>query len=284
MSAQAQRRERKRRHDREAQRQSRERTKTRVRELEELVETLKAANECPERISNLLLQIRSAREENTRLRERMRRATELLALDAPSKSDETARRNEQQHQLLEKWQSTDHAFPVSEHGSMPLSETDDSDLTHAAMQFDEGIEIFGSPKELPMLDTSFLDPPAELQPYHYRVEDLELHNLLHDVPSVTSNTDFELAKRAGSDDPTGGDPVVSLASTILKDPTLEGRFWLLAGTVLNYVLNMSEQMITPRALDDDIVIRSIVEGWDTVSRMYWLDAGWRWLRQLDEYV
>jgi hypothetical protein len=283
MSAQAQRKERKRKHDREAQRLSRERTKTRVKELEDLVNTLQAANQCPERITNLLLQIQSVREQNARLRERMRKAVEILAVDAPSEGDEIAQQQEQEpEQEPEQHESHNHSFPVSDHGPMPPTEIHDLDFTNAAMQFNEEIPIFEAPKESSMLDASFLNTSTELQSYQYPVGDFEFHDLLHDVPSVASNPDFGPSKPDGSCRSIDGDPVVSLANAILNAPTLEGRFWFLAGTVLKYILHMSEQMLTPRALDDDIAIRASVEGWDIVNQMYWLDAGWRWLRHLDE--
>jgi hypothetical protein len=272
MSAQAQRRERKRKHDREAQRVSRERTKARVKELEELVKTLQAANECPERISDLLPQISGAREENTKLRERMRKAADILAMDAPSDSHE----HEQQNH--------DHSLQLSLYNSMPTPENYDLDFSTPAMQTSEDITIFETPRPSSMHDTHFPDATTELHSLDYPVGNFKLPGSLHDVPSVTTNADFELTKCVGSRGSTESDPVSTIASTILKDPSLEGRFWLLAGTILNYILNMAEHIVTPRALEDDIVIRSCVEGWDVVSQMYWLDAGWRWLRQLDEYV
>lgn len=272
--AYAERRERKRKHDREAQRISRERTKTRMKELEDLIETLQAANAQPERVSDLLAQIQSAREENTRLQERMRKAAELLGLDGSLK-------NSERDCSLD----DDHLFPFCQNFSMPMT-------GHDALHFDDSvmqttphktIATLNTERDLSVFSTHFFDPLPDFyltRPNNGQKMDAATPNILPthtlgELRSTDLGKDVDIPK---------SDPVNDIAVAILVNQNLDGRFWFLAATVLDYILNITEGMLTPRALDDDIIIRSCIEGWVMVERRYWLDSGWRWLRLLDEHM
>jgi hypothetical protein len=78
------------------------------------------------------------------------------------------------------------------------------------------------------------------------------------------------------------DSVLQVASFLMSIKDLEGRLWWLASRVLNHILSLKDVIFTPRVLDDDIAIRSCIDGWSAVEHMYKLDVGWKWLRVLDE--
>lgn len=266
----ADRRERKRKHDRDAQRIARERTRTRIKELEDLVQTLKAANAHPERMSELLAQVQDAREQNTKLQERMRKAAELLSVDPPSKNDES------DHHL------DDQAFPLSDDFPMPSAEKDGTHHFPESTLQTTGNATLDGGRGPPMFSTQLSQELTELQPYTYPSTGSELDAVL---PTAMPLVTCEGMPSLGMEKANAHyecDPIADMALAILKDQNLEGRFWLLAGTILSYILHLAEGVMTPRALDDDITIRSCLEGWESVKKRYWLDAGWRWLRQLDE--
>jgi hypothetical protein len=265
-SISAQRREKKRRHDREAQRASRERTKQQVAHLEELVRTLQAANECPERLNELLSQVDKGREEIRRLKDALSRIHLMTIPDSGQTRTEKAEGGEQ---------DKDHSpspLDVFDHNTIHSNDSFLEDLISHETTEDPSLfdaQMRGSPSIFPALD---LPDSGE---YQFQTEDGD--SLLKAFNPPTS-----LLKPLVTVITNESDPVVAIASKILTAPRVEGRWLVLAGTVLNHCLNTSEGLLTPRILDDDIAIRACVEGWEVVKRLYWLDAGWRWLRQLDE--
>jgi hypothetical protein len=74
----------------------------------------------------------------------------------------------------------------------------------------------------------------------------------------------------------------TIAQQIIHDQALDGRLWYLAGSLLNYILNISAKYQTPLEFEEDIPIRAVLHGWSAVAERYYLDPGWLWLRHLDE--
>lgn len=83
---------------------------------------------------------------------------------------------------------------------------------------------------------------------------------------------------------TGCQSIAQLASSIVNTPNLEGRYWYLAGVILNNILSAPTSAPITTALDEDIAIRAVFHGWTSVIERYSLDRGWQWLKELDERI
>lgn len=249
----------------------RERTKQQVAHLEGLVRTLQAANERPEQLSDLLAQVDKGREEIRRLKDTLSRVHLLTVPGNGLTKTGKGKRGDK-----------DRDASTSPNGSFDQVNTppDDSflqdvgthDITGDQYLFDSHT-VFGSPSVFSTLDM----PTSVSEPGRYQVLSEEGIPLKQRFIPPT-----KLSKPLDAIDSNENDPVVAIATQILANPRLEGRWLVLAGSVLNHCLGTDDELMTPRILDDDIAIRACVEGWETVRRMYFLDDGWRWLRQLDE--
>lgn len=247
----AERREKKRKHDRDAQRIARERTKTRIRELEALVETLQATNEHPKQLDEYVAQVQATREANIKLRNRVRKAVELLA-------PELCTRNSSGQLIDERATEQQNEFVMSP-----------TRLQTAALgePVTQMFEVATAHKTT--------DGPSKSG------SDLLQNFTTHEGRGRIVSED---AQPEANSSPMENDPVSNIAAGFLQNRNVEGCFWLLASTILNHILHAVEEMTTPRGLDDDIIIRVCIEGWESVKKRYRLDAGWRWLRQLDEHM
>lgn len=83
---------------------------------------------------------------------------------------------------------------------------------------------------------------------------------------------------------SGVQSIAQLASSIVNTPNLEGRYWYLAGVILNNILSVPTSAPITTALDEDIAIRAVFHGWTSVIERYSLDRGWQWLKELDERI
>lgn len=271
-----QRREKKRKHDREAQRASRERSRQQVAHLEELVRNLQAASQNPGQLDELLTQVEKARAESRRLRDILSRVHTLTSSDRVGLEDgrmsgDDDRRNEKGATPSELNAPGTPIFGLDIDQShepriepLGINETPDNSSLHNTM-------LFGSLMDFPGFDI----PDQSLDTADHQIEDsmfLPTTTIATTAPSClqSPNASNEI------------DVVAVLASKALSTPKLEGRYWVVGATILNHILNDSEDIITPRVLDDDIAIRASVHGWHSVTRLYGLDAGWRWVRVLDE--
>ena len=78
--------------------------------------------------------------------------------------------------------------------------------------------------------------------------------------------------------------IAQLASSIIKKSDLDGRCWLLAGTLLSHLSKTRGQYLLSTENDEDIVIRAVFEGWSAVMERYPIDRGFQWLKELDENI
>jgi hypothetical protein len=248
---------------------SRERTKQQVAHLEDLVRTLQAANERPEQLSELLFQVDKGREEIRRLKETLSRIHHLAVPENAQPHTEQAKNDDRDRDPS--------PSPVGVFNPS-TNQPDDSFVENlAGHKVSNGHslldpQMFGCPSIFPTLDSTSVPGSGD---YHFPTEGNNPLLQGFEPPrtlSKPSNTNIE----------SENDPVVAIASKILTTPRLEGRWLVLAGSVLNHCLTTNNELFTPRILDDDIAIRACVEGWEIVSQLYWLDAGWRWLRQVSQ--
>lgn len=251
-------------------RASRERTKQQVAHLEKLVQTLRAANERPEQLSELLIQVDKGREEIRRLKDTLSRVHLLTVPEISQLKHEKSK-----HSDNDKDSSTS-PNSLFDQGTTP---PDDSLLQNGGSYSVTGTpsvfasQIFETPSAFSILDMPA--PVPESGQYQVLTEDGDLMSEGF-IPLTIS------PKPLDAIDQTENDPVAAISSQILTNPRLDGRWLILANSVLSHCLSKNDELMTPRILDDDIAIRACVEGWDIVRRRYYLDAGWRWLRQLDE--
>lgn len=249
----------------------RERTKQQVAHLEGLVRTLQAANERPEQLSDLLAQVDKGREEVRRLKDTL---SKLHQLTVPG--NELMRTGRVKQGDNDKDASTLPNSSFEQVSTAPddsfLQDIGTHDIAGDHLLFDSHTD-FGLPSDFSTWDM----PTSASESGRDQVlseEGITLEQVF--IPPT------KLSRPLDAIDPNENDPVVAIATQILTSPRLEGRWLVLAGSVLNHCLGTDDELITPRILDDDIAIRACVEGWETVRQMYFLDAGWRWLRQLDE--
>jgi len=306
----SQRREKKRQHDREAQRAARDKNKRYIAHLEGLVKTLQAANSSPKRMEDMLNQLATGHKTINTLRTSLARINNIVkdAVSYDSPHGDT-----QDEPGLAHKEDTTAASPMIDQ-SMPLEEVvlenedfgivttskeavDDIDSVRTQVDSEarrlgidpvtsENIDTSHTAARVKMhtdlydditadLDLAFWSPSTG---QHFGQDSMlneEQHNLIHDsaTPAI-ANFSFDSA----------GDQVREIASTVMGIKHIEGRFWFLAGTILGHILSLEQDTTTPRVLDDDIVIRSCMHGWDSVEHLYRLDVGWKWLKQLDQLM
>ena len=253
--------QRKRASDREAQRVLREKTKGQIAHLENLVQALQGGQNG--RVERLITQVEQQRTEISRLRSALLSISKLaeVAKDAleSSTADDTPPTAEE-HEVLDT--SPENA----------LQTHDLLDPAHWDATLGELFSHSGHTSLLPLLD------PGSTNDSNSSARD-------HSACALPDRTDKKDEHRAVSTDRATRAPSISqMATAIVRKENLDGRFWFLAGTILNYLLKNQQNYPIHTDHDEDIAIRAVYESWSAVIERYPLDKGWQWLKELDEHI
>jgi len=267
--------ERKRELDRQAQRNIREKTRNHIAQLEALVQALQTDNDSDGKIGKLITQLKEKTTEINRLRNALDSITKITnaASSSPVNTDGGSRACTEQSEPGQEPStgladgrkcSTDvdqqapgiFASSKVNFGTEYDSETSSTCCLNEA-QLDTATQSLAAP---------FLIPPPS-QPISESVNGANLTSSL-----MTLDTSLNALSLS------------QIASAIIGNTKLEGRFWYLAGTLLNHILKCPQKPLCSTAFDEDIAIRAVVEGWSAVMERYPLDRGWQWLKELDETI
>ncbi|KAK5029157.1 hypothetical protein LTR13_008694 [Exophiala sideris] len=280
-------RERKRESDREAQRQIRSKTKSHIAHLEQLVKTLQDSHADDARTNDLIEQIKSNRKEIDSLREFVRGVSKLVEGVQGLQFAVNKQRDE------------------SHPAATQVFSTPPEDTNVSSGDLHE-MEVFLPSPEPPSAPDSVNEPLNVLE-----MDNADSHTTSISIPTPRSfglagpphpefaghSGDFGLSQEDGqcvpistsSDDQISRQIAVShdinaVATEILQARSLDGRLYYLAGSVLYFILGLPRGQPTPEEFTEDIAIRAVLGGWETVAEQYDLDPGWLWLRHLDAAV
>lgn len=275
--------QRKRELDREAQRVNRAKTKSRIAHLESLVGILQAPEAANTKTNELIAQVNIQKAQIDRL---------LDALSGISKIVSSTR----DHDTVSHIESTLASVIPSDLPEQCLEESQYSLKEDSNAKLHAPYALSGS-----RLDTQTkADPREELSKFqtHDRRHISDTDSLHRESGTSTSPEDLNFVRsrqlpfgdggrktqiiRQAHQQTTGGrDRVSRIASDILQNSSLDGRLWYLAGTILSSILD-PDQQLTPPQYGEDIAVRAVLRGWSSTASHYDLDAGWQWLRHLDE--
>lgn len=236
---------RKREMDREAQRNSRARTKSHIEYLESLVESLRASAD--DRVAGLLRQLDEKQTEIQRLKSVLNsigRQVELAKQEVPAEKAPAVDSDSEQTQC-----------------QLPSPTSCSPQLYATPIAVEDPVRE-ESLEELPI--------PA--------IEETVVRQI---CPDIEISTTSPLAVPPSS---TECQSIAQMASSIANNSLLEGRFWYLAGALLNHLLYVATDAPITTAFDEEIPIRAVFHGWSSVIERYSLDRGWQWLKELDERV
>lgn len=237
---------RKRELDREAQRNSRARTKSHIEYLESLVESLRASSD--DRVAGLLRRLDEKQAEIQRLRAVLGNIGKQVELAKKEMSSEEAPAGESSE---------------SEQSQCQLPSPTTSLSPRAAEQIVVGELILETSHEV------LTDSITEEGSIEESGPSTEAPCALNPAESLSSPECQSIAQ---------------MASSIASNSRLEGRFWYLAGALLNHLLYVATDAPITTAFDEEIPIRAVFHGWSSVIERYSLDRGWQWLKELDERV
>lgn len=277
--------ERKRELDRDAQRSIRAKTKSRIAHLESLVSILQAPDAANSRTSELIAQVNNQKQEIDKLRDALSGISKIVGSVGDSATIPqipATLENTSASDFLENDLEEPYPF-VFEDTNVELSVPQLSRVT------DSGNDIQPSSRD----EASILRPR-----YGRHISNTASINFNNGTSSSPEELSLEGSRqladgenrgriqirRRGNQHMTGngGSRVSQIASDILQNHSMDGRLWYLAGSILSSILDVPDQQLTPSKYAEDIAIRAVLHGWSAAASRYELDAGWQWLRQLDE--
>ena len=267
--------ERKRELDREAQKSIRLKTKNHIAHLEALVQSLQKSEGSNDRISELVAQVQASHEEINKLREAMRTIakTANLMADNPCQTERGVSKVDQDdvgesEKDISNLGITAMAQPIHK-GSRERTSADASAPYSLAA---------ASPPTL----NEIVEPDLESNDILGAIGHLELQNTHPNLPVGPDDTSpTEAVDVGGAVEHT----INSIVSQVTVNKFAEGKLWYLAGSILSCILNHPEWPRTPADFSEDIPVRAVLNGWkDTLKHYGGLDAGWQWLRVLDETI
>ncbi|KEF63532.1 uncharacterized protein A1O9_01510 [Exophiala aquamarina CBS 119918] len=276
--------ERKRELDRDAQRLIRAKTKSRIAHLESLVSILQAPEATNTKTSELIAQVNSQKQEIDKLRDALAGISRIVS------SAGTLTIIPPISATLENILPPD---PLQQSLGEPRSFT--ADELSGGLQGPPPSEI---PEGVNNVRAYLRDEISNLRQPDRRVIS-ETVSLSFDNGTSSSPEDFGLGRsqplidsengrkvqffKRGTRQKSGSRGCVSqIANEILQKSSLDGRLWYLAGSILASILEAPDQQLTPSKYSEDIAVRAVLHGWSTPASRYNLDAGWQWLRHLDE--
>lgn len=276
--------QRKRELDRDAQRSNRARTKSRIAHLESLVSILQAPEAANNRTTELLAQVNNQKAQIDKL------------LDALSGISKIINSTKDCGTVLQAEGASDHAItpvlleqPLGE-AHHPVNENLNDELERLHPQSVsslEGQRPSNSREGLTDFETQYGSHISDADSLHVgsgtstSPEDLNLESTYH-LSRRDRKRETQIIRQHTQRTAVGKDRVNEIASQILQNCNLDGRLWYLAGTILQVILDKPDQQLTPPEYGEDIAVRAVLRGWASTASQYDLDAGWQWLRHLDE--
>ncbi|KAK5063079.1 hypothetical protein LTR84_005155 [Exophiala bonariae] len=276
--------QRKRELDRDAQRSNRARTKSRIAHLESLVSILQAPEATSDRTNELIAQVNNQKVQIDKLLDAISGISKIVSstkdcetvLQTEGNSDYIVpsilpeqHLGEPQHPVIEDVVDKlerPHPLRVSSLDSQTLSSLREGLTgyrTHRGSHLSDG-------------DSLHIGSGTSTSP-----EDLN-HERIRQLTRGQRKRETQIIRQGPQRTAGGKDRVSQIASEILENCTLDGRLWYLAGTILQVILDKPDQHLTPSEYGEDIAVRAVLRGWASTASHYDLDAGWQWLRHLDE--
>lgn len=276
--------ERKRELDRDAQRSIRAKTKSRIAHLENLVSILQAPEATNSKTSELIAQVSSQKQEIDKLHSALSGISRIVSSvgncttipQIPSTLESIVSSD-----LLEQSRQEQPLFAADElSGGLPgppPSEIPDCGNDIQAYLRDETSNLRPPYGRLISETTSLgTDNGSSSSP-----EDVHFEGSKQLIDGESRRT-VQVFSRGNQQKNGSRNRVSQIAREILQNSSLDGRLWYLAGSILASILDTPDKQLTPSKYGEDIAVRAVLHGWSITATRYDLDAGWQWLRHLDE--